>query len=410
METEHASAVETTAPVRAHFPAFEGLRALASVMVVVHHASSLAGDARSPGFVHRTASVLDSGVAVFFVISGFLIYRPFVAAHLAGRAPIRARAFFWRRALRLLPAYWLALTFFWYLGNFSLGHDWWRYYLFGQIYSRTTTLGGLVQAWSLCTEVTFYLMVPILAGLLVRVIGRAGRSAKTIARGHLAACAALYVFAFVSRAVISSRNPLWRGLSFQWLPTNVDLFAAGMAVAVLSAWAAADDGLRARLDRLARIGELWWAAGLLLFAWYAARVGAPTLPMLGDPHGAYTGWFWQQRQLVLGIVTVLLLVPVVFGPQDQGLVRRVLRNRTVGWVGMVSYGLYLWHFDWMKRVVERTNGYTGAVIWPGWAHTAGGNTNLLLLLTVGIGVGSLFAAASWYLLEKPLERFKGLVR
>ena len=59
------------------------------------------------------------------MISGFLIYRPYVAAQLAARKPLRARAFFWRRLLRLVPAYWAALTFFWWLGNFDLGHDWW---------------------------------------------------------------------------------------------------------------------------------------------------------------------------------------------------------------------------------------------------------------------------------------------
>ncbi|MCU1356093.1 MAG: putative integral rane acyltransferase [Acidimicrobiales bacterium] len=403
-ESPTPAAVEpAAAPGRVHFPCFEGLRALAAVMVVVHHASSLAGESRSPGFVHRTASVLDSGVAVFFVISGFLIYRPYVVAHLAGRAPIRARAFFWRRLLRLVPAYWLALTFFWYLGNFDLGHDWWRYYLFAQIYSSTTTLGGLVQAWSLCTEVTFYLMVPVLAGALCRLVKR-GSTPRAVATLQLGACAALYASGFVARQLISHRNPRWRGLSFQWLPTNIDLFAVGMAIAVVSAWASTDGRLRARVDRLASIGEVWWVAGIALFAWYAARVGPASFAE------GYRGWFWQQRQLVLGLVTALLLVPVVFGPQDRGAVRWLLRTRPVAWIGMVSYGLYLWHFDWMKRVIENRNGITGQVAWPGWAHSFGGDTNLLLLLGVGLGVGSLFAAASWYLLEQPVERFKSLVR
>ena len=397
------------APGRVHFPCFEGLRALAAVMVVVHHASSLAGPGRSPGFVHRTAAVMDSGVAIFFVISGFLIYRPYVVAHLAGRRPQRARAFFWRRLLRLVPAYWLALSFFWYLGSFDLGREWWRYYLFLQIYSRGTTLGGLVQAWSLCTEVTFYLMVPVLAAALFRLVRKQARTNEVVAV-HLVACAVLYGWGFAAREIISHRNPLWRGQAFQWLPTNVDLFAVGMGLAVVSAWGATEPRLAARLHRLGRFDLLWWAAGIGLFAWYAGRVGAPTLAMLGDPHGAYRGWYWQQRQLVLGLVAALLLVPVVFGAQDRGPIRHLLRSRPVAWVGMVSYGLYLWHFDWMKRVVERTNGYTGAVIWPGWSHSLAGNANLLLLLGVGLSVGCLFAAVSWYLVEQPAERLKHLVR
>jgi peptidoglycan/LPS O-acetylase OafA/YrhL len=225
-----------------------------------------------------------------------------------------------------------------------------------------------------------------------------------VAATQLAACGALYASGFVARQVISSRNPDWRGLSFQWLPTNVDLFAVGMAVASLSAWAATDDRLRARLDRLATHGELWWAAGIALFAWYAARVGP------ADFEAGYRGWFWQQRQLVLGVMTALLLVPVVFGPQRQGVVRRALRCRPVVWVGTVSYGLYLWHFDWMKLVIPNTNGFTGEVVWRGWLHAADGRAPLLVLLAVGLGAGCLFAAMSWSLLEHPLERLKSVVR
>ena len=158
---------------RVHFPCLEGLRALAALMVVAHHASSLAGSARTPQLVRIPAEVMDGGVAVFFVLSGFLIYRPIAAAHQSGDVPAPWPGFLWRRLLRLVPAYWLALSFFWALGSFDLGADWWRYYLFLQIYSRTTALGGLVQAWSLSTEVTFYLMIPLWS-ILHRAVRRIG--------------------------------------------------------------------------------------------------------------------------------------------------------------------------------------------------------------------------------------------
>ena len=90
--------------------------------------------------------------------------------------------------------------------------------------------------------------------------------------------------------------------------------------------------------------------------------------------------------------------------------RAVLRSRPVVWVGTVSYGLYLWHFDWMKRVVENRNGFTQQLVWPGWSHSAAGDANLVLVLAVGLVVGSVFAAVSWYLVEQPIERFKGIVR
>ncbi|MEZ5137778.1 MAG: acyltransferase [Acidimicrobiales bacterium] len=394
-------ASEATGPARpgGYFPGFEVLRAIAAAMVVVHHADNLAGGARS-GLAHELAAVGDSGVAVFFVLSGFLIYRPFAAAHLAGRRAQRAVAFWWRRLLRIVPAYWVVLTTFWALGSFRLGGDWWRYYLFLQSYSRETALGGVVQAWSLCTEMSFYLLVPAFAGLLARLGGSGLRARVGV---QLGAIAVLFASAFVAREAIERVAPSYRGLSFQWLPMNLDLFASGMALAVVSAWAAHDDRLRSRLDALARWAEPWWLAAFALFAWYAVAVGPAASFEVG-----YVGWFWQRRQLVLAVMTLLLLVPAVFGPSERRGLRAVWSIRPLAWVGTVSYGLYLWHFDWMKRAIPHVDPF-GATSWAGWFRSPELVASVPLLLAVGFGVGLVFAAASWYLLEQPLQRFKGLL-
>ncbi|MCU1498563.1 MAG: acyltransferase [Acidimicrobiales bacterium] len=394
---------------RVTFPCFEGLRALAAVMVVVHHAAALAGPASTPSALRIPAEVMDSGVAVFFVLSGFLIYRPFAAAHRTGRPLPPTLAFWWRRLLRLVPAYWLALTFFWFLGSFDLGRDWWRYYLFLQIYSRATVLGGLVQAWSLCTEVTFYLMVPVWAWVVGRLVGRLVRHPRQATVVNLVGCALLYAVGFASRAVISDRDPLWRGITFQWLPTNLDLFAVGMVVAVISVEAQRGGRVRELADRLAQPALLWWAAAVALFAWYAWRVGAPAGAQLADPHGAYRGFFWHQRQFTLGLLSLLLLVPAVFGDQDRDPIRRLLRRRPIAWVGAVSYGLYLWHFDWMKRALPRPDNAFGSGGWPGWLTLPTGVGGFVVILAIGLAVGLLFAVASWELVERPLLRFKDLV-
>ncbi len=385
---------------RPHFPCFEGLRALAAVMVVVHHAAATAGVARA-GPLATPAAVMDSGVAVFFVISGFLIYRPFAVAHLSGEQPMRTRSFLWRRMLRIVPAYWAALTFFWAIGGFSLGPHWWRYYLFVQIYWRDTVIGGVIQAWSLCTEITFYLLIPVWALVIRRAVAARRREARPLV--ELAGCGLLFLAGIVARQVISARDPSWRGMSFDWLPTNIDLFATGMAVAVLSAWSAVDQRVRAFTDRLVRAPGLWWAGAVALFCWYAYRVGP------ADFITGYRGFFWQQRQILLALVSGALLVPAAFGRQDRGLLRRALRSRPIAWVGLVSYGLYLWHFDWIKRVPSQQNSITGTTLWAGWVRSPPGDTNVWPLLIGGLALGLLFAALSWELLEKPLQRWKRLI-
>jgi peptidoglycan/LPS O-acetylase OafA/YrhL len=394
---------ETTrlASPRVHFGGFEVLRAIAAVMVVVHHAGSYAGEQRT-GWLHPLTAVMDSGVAVFFVLSGFLIYRPFVAAQVDGRPAQRTTMFWWRRVLRIVPAYWVALTFFWALGAFELGDDWWRFYLFLQIYSPTTVLNGITQAWSLCTEMTFYLFIPIWALALAALARRAGSATRTLAL-HLGGCALLWAGGTVSRLAIEAWAPSKRGIAFDWLPTNLDLFATGMALAVVSVWAGHDERLRRRLDRVAARVEPWWLAAGALFLWYAYQVGP------ADFATGYSGWFWHRRQLTLGLFTLLLMVPAVFGPQDRTWARRAWSWRPVVWVGAVSYGIYLWHFDWMKRSIASV-GALGQPSWPGWVRTPLGDSNFAYLLVVGLAAGSLFAAVSWYLLEEPLQRFKGGLR
>ena len=171
---------------------------MAAVMVVVHHAASLNGPQTAP-LIAVPASVMDGGVAVFFVLSGFLIYRPFAVSHRVGTPAPPVLGFWWRRLLRLIPAYWAALTLLWLSGAIALGSAWWRYYLFVQPYTRATAVGGLIQAWSLATEVSFYLFVPIWAAVVRKISPRRLRTA----RADLLGCLALYAAGFGARALIS---------------------------------------------------------------------------------------------------------------------------------------------------------------------------------------------------------------
>src|SRR5207248_7970993 len=91
------------------FPACDGLRAVAAGSVLLFHVAT------STGFVARSElgryfNQLDVGVDVFFVLSGFLLYRPFARAHLRGEEIPATRRYLVRRFLRILPAYWLVLT------------------------------------------------------------------------------------------------------------------------------------------------------------------------------------------------------------------------------------------------------------------------------------------------------------
>lgn len=377
-------------PRASHFACFEGLRALAAVAVVAYHVVTDAGP-DAAGVLHTPLAVLDMGVSVFFVISGFLLYRPFVAAGFHGRPPVRVLRFWWRRVVRIIPAYWAALTFMWVVGWVEVGQEPWRLYLFLQIYDPYTTLAGIVPAWSLNTEVSFYLFLPLWAALVDRVARRWSPGPWV----PLGGAGVLIAFGYLSRALFSASDRVWaiggdgqpvlmRQVSFSWLPNTIDLFAVGMVLAVVSVWASREDRLRRRLDRVAASGGAWWAAAVAVWLVFAYGWGEPSL------NGGYQGAYWQVRQGAFGLVGLCLLVPAVFGDQARGGVRRTLQSRPVVWVGTVSYGLYLWHLDILQEI-------------PGWFGRSFTEVPVALLFGLTLGLGLLAAAASWYWLERPLQ-------
>ncbi len=139
--------VPATPPVRPpRFPAFDGLRAIAAIGVLLVHTTFVTGITSRSSFGNYTAR-LEIGVAVFFLISGFLLYRPFAVAHLSGGPSLSAGAFWIRRLLRIVPAYWLVLT----ISTFVLHADaigpkragvssYVVHYLFGQILRASANL------------------------------------------------------------------------------------------------------------------------------------------------------------------------------------------------------------------------------------------------------------------------------
>src|SRR5919199_254708 len=92
------------------FPMFDGLRAVAALAVLCFHAAYFAGIGVTDSPLRPYAGRLEVGVSVFFVISGFLLYRPFVRARLESEPAPHAGAYAWRRFLRIVPGYWVALT------------------------------------------------------------------------------------------------------------------------------------------------------------------------------------------------------------------------------------------------------------------------------------------------------------
>lgn len=365
---------------------FDALRACAALLVVAYHAGSLAG-ASSAGALAPVVAELKAGVAVFFVISGFLLYLPYARASRAGRALPAWRGFARRRAVRILPGYWIALTLLGASGIAGevLSADWWRFFGLLQSYDRATFAKGLPVAWSLCVEIAFYALLPVFAWGIAR-LARA-RPASEAVRLQLAAIAALALGSLVLRALLARSLLLPistdRTLLATSLPAMLDWFAIGLALAVFRAHWEAGSTLRPALEALARRpGRCWLAAAVLYLAGVPAQQGELFLAQYG-----------VATHLAIGLAAGLFVLPAVLPrhPEQRALTVSLLGSPALSWLGTVSYGVYLWHVPFL-HAVDRWSGYPrGALAFAG----------LLAVTLVGaVGLG----AASWYLVERPAER------
>src|SRR3954451_24300074 len=264
-------------PGNPRFAPVDGLRAVAAVAVLVTHTAFLSGF-NGHGFPGQITARLDAGVALFFVISGFLLYRPFVAARYRGRPGPAIRRYARRRILRIVPAYWLALTVLaiWPGLPLVFSDHWWVYYGFLQDLRVPWSVGGIGAMWSLCVEVQFYILLPFYALGLARLLGgRPLRTQMAIEYGLLAALAAasigLRAAAFIDKTPDTVSQTIVG--TFFW-------FALGMSLAVTSGrWHHVPVAERPRALRIVAQRPLvpWAAAAILLVA--VTQIGMPTLSL-----------------------------------------------------------------------------------------------------------------------------------
>jgi peptidoglycan/LPS O-acetylase OafA/YrhL len=301
-------------PGNPRFPLIDPIRGIAVLMVMSGH---------SFGRILASNPYRDQlgwGVGVFFAISGFLLYRPFVAAS-AGQAPtVRARDFYRRRIFRIVPGYWLAFTVLApiYAGLKLLGPDAWRYYLLIQSYDKRTYGGGLGVSWSLSIEAGLYLVLPlftIIVGLLHRRARRSWMSDMAAVAFVMAVCVVLLFY--------------WphfsSSLAFFGVLGNSIIFMLGMLAAVLSVGERESSRIQSLFAFAARhTGACWVGAVALLF-------------LSAGEHNSRSGY------LLEGLIAILVLMPAIVARGKSRIVHGILNNKALTWVGLISYGLYLWH-------------------------------------------------------------------
>jgi len=352
--------------IRSFLPAVEGMRACAAMGVVVTHVAFQTG--HSSGVAGRLFGRFDLAVAVFFALSGFLLWRGHAAAARDLGSRPRTGHYLRSRVVRIMPAYVVAviviLTLLPDADHASLT-VWLANLTLTQIYVPLTLTGGLTQMWSLSVEVSFYLALPVLALLARRLPVRARAWA-------IAALAALSLaWGWVPLHGGYGINPL------NWPPAFFSWFAAGM---LLAEWAYSGVGLPVRLAQK--------KAGRVFMAVIAVSAYLVAASPLAGPEGLVPGTATQfaVKTAMGSLVAFALVAPLVLDGPDTP--HRVLGTTGMVTLGRWSYGLFIWHLAALAMVfpVLGTFPFTGRM-------------PMVLVLTLIFGWA--IAAVSYGLVESP---------
>jgi peptidoglycan/LPS O-acetylase OafA/YrhL len=366
---------------RRRIAGIEGLRAVAALSIVVFHvwASGPPSERNAPVDLGATGNDafawLQSGVTLFFVLSGFLLFAPFASAALTRGSRPSVRQYFVNRGLRILPLYWVVLAF----TALTVGRalltrpgDLLANVFLVQTYVPGLATGtdyhvlGINPAWSLCVEAAFYVLLPAL-GLLALSASRKLRPVQAV-------CVPIAIMAVAGIAAAVVAAHVHSTLYNHSLPVHAAWFAVGMTVALV--WAAAPE----RTPLAER-----WPRRLAVVA--IAAIAAISLKLWTS--GVLT---FEEAQTVTALACGLLLALVVLAPKGSRLLR-MLEARPAFAAGLASYGIFLWHEPLLRLLRTQgltLDGRTGLLV----------NSVTVIVLTVAISL------LTYRLVERPCLALK----
>ena len=354
---------EQVGGTRSFLPAVEGMRACAAMGVVLTHVAFQTGT--SNGVLGRLLHRFDLAVAVFFALSGFLLWRGHAAAARGLRHRPPTGHYLRSRLVRILPGYLVAvvviLTLLPEASHASLT-VWLANLTLTQVYVPLTLTAGLTQMWSLSVEVSFYLALPILAYLAYRLPVRA--------RVPVIAAVALISFGW---GLLPIHTPQFVNF-LNWPPAYASWFAAGM---LLAEWTVSPIGWPHKLARN--------RAAIIGIAVTAYLISASPLAGPKDLVPATLAQF-VVRTSMGAVVAAALLAPFVLDRPDTP--HPIMGSRAMVTLGRWSYGLFIWHLAALVMVFPMVGKFMF-------------NGNLIVVFILTTVLGFAMAAVSYALIESP---------
>lgn len=347
-----------------------GLRAIAALLIVATHAAYGTGQL-SHGLVGSLYARLEVGVPIFFVLSGFLLFRPWVRAAAHGTRRPSVSRYTRHRVRRVMPAYVVTVLIAYLVYEFrhagpNPGHTWiglLEHLTLTQIYEPVYFFvmhQGLTQTWSLAVEFAFYAVLPAMAALLCGVLCKQSWRPGLLLTGL--GCLGAVTPAWLVLQNTTDWLPSSAGM---WLPAHLLYFVVGMALAVLQA-------VGARIN-VAVAGSLAVLAYLIV-----------STPIAGDiATGQDTPWQPLVRTALYAVIAGAITAPLVLN--GGGALGRLLSAVPVVWIGAISYEIFLLHVMTMEFAMA------SVLRWPAFT----GSMPVLFTLTLAMTVPLAWLLHRW---------------
>ncbi|MDY3554750.1 acyltransferase [Gemmata sp. JC717] len=354
----------------------DGLRAIACLMVYWHHTGTAI--AWPPVAVYGS-----SGVYLFFVLSGYLLFRPAVTAVRADAPWTAVGQFYLRRVIRIWPPYFVALILYMAaravtgqtmpnLGEFAA-----RLFLLSGYFPDYNFFGVCAVFWTLAIEAQFYLLLPLVT-----------RMSLAVSRGRVGAAPVVFIaIGLIARLAEGTIHEHLYGANTQVIYRSAlsyfDLFGYGMAVAAME-----------KTGRLRRLPLWLWltaAAAVVLITngWQTAH---------GEWISSGRQWYANAYPPLIGLAAAAILTAVL---NSSAYWVRWLTAAPVRFVGRISYSLYLYHIGVQFALFQFVN----LTPWISHFHARGFVYGLLFL-----GPTLVVSAVMFYLIERPCLRWAGAIR
>jgi peptidoglycan/LPS O-acetylase OafA/YrhL len=339
----------------------DGVRACAILFVMIFHINRVTGDSLWSRTENPLASSVSteggSGVTLFFVLSGFLLFMPFAKALLFDTQWPLNRIFYLRRILRIIPGYYaslLLMVLFLHPEYLQRDHlkDLFLFLTFFMDSSRATFRQLNGPFWTLAVEWQFYMILPFLVlgiALLVKRVPIQKRLqavtlclAGIIVIGLFVRFLGFYFQGKPSATILVPRSVLNVILFFTFGITGkyTEEFAVGMFVSLCFIYAQHPSTDKKFAQTWQRLSPWLWGGGIIILVFSAMWHFNANFPGGWPFLNGLLPYFNWISEMILAIGYASCVAAILYGPPG---LKRVFELPLLRWIGLISYSLYMWH-------------------------------------------------------------------